>query len=63
MGRLASRLAHEFNQVLAVIGAQTGAIVSKLKPDDPLHRPVEDIFRSGERAVTLLRRNCSLLVC
>lgn len=35
MGRLASRLAHEFNQVLAVIGAQTGAIVSKLKPDDP----------------------------
>ena len=53
MGRLASRLAHEFNQVLAVIGAQTGAIVSKLKPDDPLHRPVEDIFRSGERAATL----------
>ncbi len=53
MGRLASRLAHEFNQVLAVIGAQTGAIVSKLKPDDPLHGPVEDIFRSGERAATL----------
>lgn len=53
MGRLASRLAHEFNQVLAVIGAQTGAIVSRLKPDDPLHGPVEDIFRSGERAATL----------
>ncbi|MCE7977817.1 MAG: response regulator [Nitrospira sp. NTP1] len=53
IGRLASRLADEFNQVLAVIGAQTGAIVSKLKPNDPLHGPVEDIFRSGERAATL----------
>lgn len=47
VGRLASRLAHEFNQMLAVIGAQTGAIVSKLKPDDPLHAPVDAIFRSG----------------
>ncbi len=53
VGRLASRLAHEFNQMLAVIGAQTGAIVSKLKPDDPLHAPVDAIFRSGERAATL----------
>ncbi len=53
VGRLASRLAHEFNQVLAVIGNQTGAIVSRLKPDDPLHGPVDEIFRSGERAATL----------
>ncbi len=53
VGRLASRVAHEFNQMLAVIGAQTGAIVSKLKPDDPLHAPVDAIFRSGERAATL----------
>ncbi len=53
VGRLASRLAYEFNQVLAVIGSQTGAIVSRLKPDDPLHGPVDEIFRSGERAATL----------
>lgn len=53
VGRLASRLAHEFNQVLAVIGSQTGVIVSRLKPDDPLHGPVDEIFRSGERAATL----------
>ena len=36
VGRLASRLAHEFNQVLAVIGKETGVILSKLKPNDPL---------------------------
>ena len=53
VGRLASRLAHEFNQVLAVIGSQTGVIVSRLKPDDPLHGQVDEIFRSGERAATL----------
>ncbi len=53
VGRLASRLAQEFNQVLAVIGNQTGAIVSQLKPGDPLHGPVGEIFRSGERAAAV----------
>ena len=62
VGRLASRLAHEFNQVLAVIGKQTGAIVSKLKPDDPLQGPVEEIFRSGERAATLTAQLLALRV-
>lgn len=62
VGRLASRLANEFNQVLAVIGSQTGVIVSKLKPDDPLQRPVEEIFRSGERAATLTAQLLALRV-
>ncbi|MEZ4283292.1 MAG: hypothetical protein R3B08_01070 [Nitrospira sp.] len=30
-----------------VIGNQTGVMVSRLKPGDPLHGPVEEIFRSG----------------
>ncbi len=62
VGRLASKLANEFNQVLAVIGSQTGIIVSKLKPDDPLQRPVEEIFRSGERAATLTAQLLALHV-
>ncbi|MCI1280584.1 MAG: ATP-binding protein [Nitrospira sp.] len=62
VGRLASKLANEFNQVLAVIGNQTGVIGSKLKPDDPLQRPVEEIFRSGERAATLTAQLLALRV-
>lgn len=62
VGRLASKLADEFNQVLAVIGNQTGVIGSKLKPDDPLQRPVEEIFRSGERAATLTAQLLALRV-
>ena len=53
VGRLASKL---------VIGSQTGVIVSKLKPDDPLQRPVEEIFRSGERAATLTAQLLALRV-
>ncbi len=62
VGRLASRLAHEFNQVLAVIGSQTGVIVSRLKPGDPLHGPVEEIFRSGERAAAVTAQLLALQV-
>ena len=53
VGRMASRLAHEFNQMLAVIGKETGVMVSKLKPDDPLQGSLEELFRSGERAAAL----------
>jgi signal transduction histidine kinase len=62
IGRLASRLAHEFNQVLAVIGTQTGVIASKLKSDDPLQGPVEAIFRVGERAAALTAHLLALRV-
>lgn len=62
VGRLASRLAHEFNQVLAIIGKETGVIVSKLKPDDPLQGPVDEIFRSGERAAALTAQLLALRV-
>ncbi|MDP9132975.1 MAG: ATP-binding protein [Nitrospirota bacterium] len=62
VGRLASRLAHEFNQTLAVIGKQTGVMVSKLKPDDPLQIPVEEIYRSGERAAALTAQLLALHV-
>jgi signal transduction histidine kinase len=62
VGRLASRLAREFNQVLSVIGNQTGVILSKLKPDDPLQVPVEDMFRSGERAAALTAQLLALSI-
>ena len=62
VGRLASRLAHEFNQVLAVVGKETGVLLSKLKPGDPLQGPVDEIFRSGERAAALTAQLLALRV-
>lgn len=62
VGRLASRLAHEFNQMLGVIGKETGVILSKLKSDDPLVGPVDEIFRSGERAAALTAQLLALRV-
>jgi signal transduction histidine kinase len=62
VGRLASRLAHEFNQMLGVIGKETGIILSKLKSDDPLVGPVDEIFRSGERAAALTAQLLALRV-
>jgi len=60
VGRLASGIATEFNQLLAVIGNQTGIMFSKMKPEDPLQIPVEEMFRSGERAALLTARLLSL---
>ncbi len=60
VGRLASGIAVEFNQLLAVIGNQTGIMFSKMKPEDPLQSPVEEMFRSGERVAFLTARLLSL---
>ena len=60
VGRLASGIATEFNQLVAVIGNQTGIMFSKMKPEDPLQIPVEELFRSGERAALLTARLLSL---
>ncbi len=62
VGRLASGIATEFNRVLTAVGNQTGAIVTKLKPDDPLHGPVEEIFRHAEHAAALTAQLLALRV-
>lgn len=62
VGRLAVRLAHEFNQVLAVIGKETGVLLSKLKLDDPLRGTVDEMFRSGERAAAVTAQLLALRV-
>lgn len=61
-GRIAGGTAKEFSQLLTVVGSQTGLVLSKLKPSDPLYQPVEDIFRAGERAAALTTQLVSLHV-
>src|SRR4030095_2389288 len=53
IGRITSGLANEFSHLFSVIGKQTGVVLSKLLPEDPLYRPVDEIFRTGEQAAAL----------
>jgi signal transduction histidine kinase len=60
LGRIAGNIANEFSHLLSVIGKQTGVVLSRLKPDDPLYRPVDEIFRTGEQASALTAQLATL---
>ncbi|MBI3808653.1 MAG: response regulator [Nitrospirae bacterium] len=53
IGRLAGGMADELSHLVSVIGKQTGVVLSRLKPEDPLYGPVDDIFRSGGQAAAV----------
>jgi signal transduction histidine kinase len=60
IGRIASGIAGEFSRLCSVIGKQTGVVLSRLKPEDPLYAPVDEIFRSGEQAAALTAQLAAL---
>ena len=53
IGRIAGGIANELSDLVSVIGRQTGVVLSRLKPEDPLYGPVDDIFRSGGQAAAV----------
>jgi len=53
IGRIAGGIANELSHLVSVIGRQTGVVLSRLEANDPLYRPVDDIFRSGGQAAAL----------
>ena len=53
VGRIAVGIANELSHLVSVIGKQTGVVLSRLKPEDPLYGPVDDIFRSGGQAAAV----------
>jgi two-component system, cell cycle sensor histidine kinase and response regulator CckA len=53
IGRIAGGIANELSHLVSVIGRQTGVVLSRLEANDPLYRPVDDIFRSGGQAAVL----------
>ena len=53
IGRIAGGIATELSHLVSVIGKQTGVVLSRLEANDPLYRPVDDIFRSGGQAAAL----------
>ena len=53
IGRIAGGIANELSHLVSVIGRQTGVVLSRLKPEDPLYGLVDDIFRSGGQAAAV----------
>ncbi|MGQ0694596.1 MAG: ATP-binding protein [Nitrospiraceae bacterium] len=53
VGRVAARIADEFGALFSVIGKQTGMMLSRLQPDDPLRDSADELFKMGEKAASL----------
>ncbi len=56
IGRLAGGVAHDFNNILAVICGHTDLALMQLSPDAPLRSSLECIQDSAERAANLTRQ-------
>jgi PAS domain S-box-containing protein len=56
VGRLAGGVAHDFNNILTVILGRSQLLLGQLRADDPLHKSLELIHKSAERAAGLTRQ-------
>ncbi|MBL8841533.1 MAG: response regulator [Planctomycetes bacterium] len=56
IGRLASHVAHDFNNFLTVVLGYAGSVLAELPPRSPLRFEVEEIARTAERASWLTRQ-------
>jgi len=56
VGHLASGVAHDFNNILAVIVGYSDLMMQALGPDDPLRKHVGEIRHASERAAGLTRQ-------
>src|ERR1700724_1499032 len=56
IGQLVSGVAHDFNNILAVIIGYSDLITADLGADSPLRQYIEEIRRSSERAAGLTRQ-------
>lgn len=56
IGRLAGGVAHDFNNHLTVINGFSELVLEQIGHDSPLHQPVSEIRKSGERAAAITRQ-------
>ncbi|HLZ34549.1 MAG TPA: ATP-binding protein [Nitrospira sp.] len=60
VGRITGGIANEFSHLFSVIGKQTGLVLSRPRPDDPLYGPVDEMSRSGGQAAALTAQLATL---
>src|SRR3979490_1898477 len=56
IGRLAGGIAHDFNNLLGVIIGYSDLVSGQIGANSPLHNPVEQIKKAGDRASALTRQ-------
>ena len=56
VGRLASGVAHDLNNILSVVLSYTGLLLQDLKSDDPMRADIDEIRKAGMRAADLTRQ-------
>lgn len=56
VGRLASGVAHDFNNMLTAITGYGEMLRNGFKPDDPMREDVDEILGAAQRAATLTRQ-------
>jgi signal transduction histidine kinase len=56
VGQLAAGVAHDFNNILAVIMGYSNLIIADLDPESPMRKYAEEIRHASERAVGLTRQ-------
>ena len=56
VGRLASGVAHDFNNMLSVILGWTGMAIAEVTPESPVREALDEVMKAGERAATLTKQ-------
>ena len=55
LGTLAGGVAHDLNNILSSITGYPELLLLDLPPQDPLRKPIEAIYRSGQKAVAVVQ--------
>ena len=56
VGRLAGGIAHDFNNLLTVIAGRAQLILSRLRPEEPIHRDASLVRTTADRAAALTQQ-------